>query len=58
MAGHAPRPFAGGSANRIERIRASGSFYETHATFLFHGWVPESELARLEKAIAETFGTS
>ena len=42
--------------NRIERIRASGSFYETHATFLFHGWVPESELARLEKAIAEAFG--
>lgn len=42
--------------NRIERIRASGSFYETHATFLFHGWVPESELARLERAIAETFG--
>jgi V/A-type H+-transporting ATPase subunit I len=31
-------------------------FYETHATFLFHGWVPESELARLEKAIAEAFG--
>lgn len=42
--------------NRIERIRASGSFYETHATFLFHGWVPESELARLGKAIAEAFG--
>jgi len=42
--------------NRIERIRASGLFYETHATFLFHGWVPESELARLEKAIAEAFG--
>jgi V/A-type H+-transporting ATPase subunit I len=42
--------------NRIERIRASGSFYETHATFLFHGWVPESELARLERAITETFG--
>ena len=42
--------------NRIERIRASGSFYETHATFLFHGWVPEIELARLGKAIAEAFG--
>ncbi|HLN91046.1 MAG TPA: hypothetical protein VK429_04225, partial [Patescibacteria group bacterium] len=42
--------------NRIERIRASGSFYETHATFLFHGWVPENELARLGKSITEAFG--
>ena len=42
--------------NRIERIRASASFYETHATFLFHGWVPECELARVGKAIAEAFG--
>lgn len=43
-------------ANRIERIRASVSFYETHATFLFHGWVPESEMARVGKAIAGAFG--
>ncbi|MFA6149457.1 MAG: V-type ATPase 116kDa subunit family protein [bacterium] len=42
--------------NRIERIRASASFYETRATFLFHGWVPESELPRVRKAIAEAFG--
>ena len=42
--------------NRIERIRASASFYETRATFLFHGWVPERDLVRVGKAIGEAFG--
>jgi V/A-type H+-transporting ATPase subunit I len=42
--------------NRIERIRASASFYETRMTFLLYGWIPEDERTRLEESVAEGFG--
>lgn len=42
--------------NRIERIRASASFYETRMTFLLYGWIPEDELERLGEAVAGNFG--
>ena len=43
-------------ANRVERIRASASFYETRMTFLLYGWIPEDEAARLGETVAERFG--
>jgi V/A-type H+-transporting ATPase subunit I len=42
--------------NRIERIRASASFYETRMTFLLYGWIPEDDLARLAESFAGKFG--
>ena len=42
--------------NRIERIRASASFYETRMTFLLYGWIPVDERTRLEEAIAKDCG--
>jgi V/A-type H+-transporting ATPase subunit I len=45
-----------GLGNRIERIRASASFYETRLTFLLYGWIPEDDLARLGEAVTGKFG--
>jgi len=42
--------------NRLERIRASASFYETRMVFLLYGWIPTDELPRLEGSIASRFG--
>jgi V/A-type H+-transporting ATPase subunit I len=42
--------------NRLERIRASASFYETRTTFLLYGWVPEEDLGRLSESLAARLG--
>lgn len=43
-------------SNRIERLLASGSFFETRLMFLLYGWIPAGKLAALETALAALSG--